>query len=582
MLPQRNEYPRPQMRREEWLPLNGEWEFEFDDTDNGTARGLPEGRTPLSMKINVPFTYQYEASGIGVREYHKVLWYRKSFTLTQAPGKKNALLCFNGVDYKCDVWLNGVHVLSHEGGFCPFHADISGLLRQENVIVVRCEDSIDPDVPRGKQSWKDEPFGCWYVPNSGIWQSVWAEFFAGDCLEAYSLTPDIDKCSFGGELTTLNGLADRIRLTVSYKGKRIKTQDVSADGKNTRYDVCLMELDFVDESFWWTPETPNLMELEISLFKGEELLDRVYTRFGMRKIGIDSNGRICLNNRPYYQRLALDQGYFAESGLTPPSAEALKQDIVLAKQMGFNGARKHQKFEDPYFYYYAEELGFLTWCEMPSAYRFNADEQLRLMDEWQRIVLQARNFTSVVCYVPLNESWGVRKILNDKKQQDFARSLYYITKSYDGSRLVSTNDGWENIDATDIISVHDYAFSGDGFAEKYTPDTIEKVCQPSRKILAEGSKYGGQPILLTEFGGIAMSRDAVNGNWGYNCAAADNEEYYSRYENLIRGISDSCFQGFCLTQLTDVQQEINGLLDKNHRPKFDVGRIKAITQNTGK
>lgn len=579
MKTQRLEYPRPQLKRNEWISLNGIWQFEFDDENKGVEKGYHYlNKEKFDMKINVPFTYQYELSGINIKEHHEIMWYKKDFSLDKEQLKKSALLCFNGVDYIADVYVNGNHVITHEGGFSPFNVEISKYLKEENTIVVRCEDSLSPTIPRGKQSWKNDPFGCWYTPNSGIWQSVWIEFFNKDCLKAYTLTTDIDNCSFSGELTTLNNIANKAKLKVAYKGQAVKYQEFSLDGKYTRYTVSLMELDFVDESFWWSPERPNLFNLTIELYKDDELLDKVDTRFGMRKISIDKDGYICLNNKPYYQRLILDQGYFANSGLTPPSVEDIKKDIELAKKMGFNGARKHQKFEDPYFYYLADELGYLTWCEMPSGYNFNSDEQTKLITQWQEIVKEARCFTSVICYVPLNESWGVRKILNNKSQQDFARSLYYISKSLDQSRLVSTNDGWENLDITDITSIHDYAFSGEEIKKNYSDkEKINSMYQTFRKVMAEGCTYKGQPILLSEFGGIAMRKDEKDGNWGYNQGAEDNEEYYKRYENLIDGINEAYFQGFCFTQLSDVQQEINGLLDANHNPKFDIDRIYQLT-----
>lgn len=572
----RNEYPRPQLRRDEWLPLNGQWQFDFDDEADGLKRKLYLGETDLSRLINVPFTYQYEASGIGEQDRHEVLWYKRGFTLTDKQLSKRALICFNGCDYVADVWVNGFHVTTHQGAYTAFTADITDYVTKENVVVVRCYDPFDPAIPRGKQSWTNERFGCWYVPNSGIWQSVWVEFFETDCLDAYSLIPNIDDCSFGGELTTLYGRADKARFTVSLDGKVIKTAQFSLDGKHTRYNVSLTERNCVDEDMFWSVERPNLIYVDIELYAGERLADAVHTRFGMRKISVN-DGIVCLNNSPLYQRLILDQGYFAESGITPPSTEAIKRDIELSIAMGFNGARKHQKIEDPYFYYYAEELGFLVWCEMPSAYSYNSREQQLIMREWQEIVRACRNYTSVVCYVPLNESWGVRKILNDGSQQDFARSLYYATRALDESRIISTNDGWENVDASDIVSVHDYSMTPDGFAAKYDPDALDTVYPQRRKLLCNGVSYNGAPVLMTEFGGIAMQNETNGDNWGYNVGAKDNDEFYARYGKLIQGISELYFQGFCYTQLTDAQQEVNGLLDEHHNPKFDVAVIKKLT-----
>ncbi len=560
------------MKRDEWIPLNGEWDCCFAESTS-----IPRDDA-FDRKILVPFTYEYKASGIGETAPHSTVWYKRTFELTKQLLGKRILLCFNASDYITDVWVNGNHVVNHVGGFTPFSADITDnvSIGGINTVTVRCFDPADPTLPRGKQSWTGKPFGCWYAPNTGIWQSVWLETFVDDCIDEYYAEPDIDNCCFSGEITTLYGVADSARIDVYLKGELYKKQLLTLDGKYTRYCVKLMEDDFVDEKLFWSPENPTLFGLDISLFKNGKVIDVVHTRLGMRKISIDECGNICLNNKKLYQRLILDQGYWKESGLTPPSCEALKKDIELAKKMGFNGARKHQKIEDPYYYYYADEMGFLTWCEMPSAYNFNSREMKLQLSEWQNVITHMRNFASVICYVPLNESWGVRKILNQPAQQDYARSLYFITKAMDASRLVSTNDGWENIDFTDIISIHDYAYDSSEFANKYAPENLDAVYPAGRKLMAEGCTYSGQPVLFTEFGGIAFKNSSKNGNWGYNDGAENEEEFISRLKNLLGGVYECGFQGFCYTQLTDVQQEVNGLLAADRKPKLDMSVLKEI------
>ena len=561
---ERTEYPRPQFRRDDWMMLNGEWKFAFEDKQ-------------FDKKIIVPFSYQYEASGIGETEIHKTVWYKRTFKITKEQMRKRALLCFNGCNYETDVWVNGEHVAKHFGAFAPFNADITASMCEgENEICVRCIDSYDPALPRGKQSYKGEPFACWYLSNGGIWQSVWIEFFGEDCMVEAPITPDIDTFSFGGEIETLYGEADEVEVLVSFEGNTVKKQRFSLDGKYTRYTVRLQERDSIHDDMYWEPQAPRLFYVDFRLFKNGEEVDEVHTRFGMRKISVDEQGQICLNNKPLYQRLILDQGYWKESGLTPPSAEALKQDILMSKEMGFNGARKHQKLEDPYWYYYADELGFLTWCEMPSAYYFNEKEMMAVTKEWQEIIRVAKYFTSVITYVPMNESWGVRKVFTDPSQQAFAKALYYTTKASDASRLVSTNDGWENLSSTDVISIHDYAANGDHFQEKYSKETYNDVYPQWKKLMAQKNPYEGQPVFFSEFGGIAMKRNINNGNWGYGKDAEDNEEFYDRLKNLIVNIRACNFQGYCYTQLTDIQQEVNGLLDAEHKPKFDTERIGEL------
>lgn len=562
---ERKEYPRPQFRRDIWQSLNGEWEFGFGDKQN------------YDRKINVPFSYQWQASGIGDTSVHNTVWYKRKFTVSEK--NKRALLCFTASDYETDVWVNGNHVIKHIGGFTPFSTDITEYIKDgENEIVVRCIDTLETAVPRGKQSWTGEQFTCYYYPNSGIWGSVWIEFFGVDCIENYSLQSDIDNRRVYGYIETLYGKADEAEIVLTFKDKRIKKQRISLDGKRTNYSINLAgnAFDF-GELLWWV-DNPNLINVDYVLYKDGNICDNAHARIGLRKISVE-NGKIYLNDRPLFQRLILDQGYWIESGLTPPSVEALKKDIELSKAMGFNGARKHQKLEDPYFYYYAEELGFLVWAEMPSAYTFCDREVKAITAEWQEIVNAAKNFTSVIAYVPLNESWGAREIKTNKSQQNFARSLYYLTKSLDDTRLVSTNDGFENIEESDILSIHDYEIkSAEEFPIKYNGN-YDGMHPQGWALFADGHSYKGQPVLFTEFGGIAFVNEANGETWGYGNGAKNADDLCERLEQLIKGIAKTEFQGYCYTQLTDVQLEVNGLLYADRTPKVAVDRLKKIFEN---
>ncbi len=561
----RKEYPRPQFRRDIWQSLNGEWEFGFGDKQN------------YDRKINVPFSYQWQASGIDDVSVYDTIWYKRKFTVSEK--NKRALLCFTASDYETDVWVNGKHVIKHIGGFTPFSADITEYLKEgENEIVVRCIDTLETAVPRGKQTWTGEQFSCFYYPNTGIWGSVWLEFFGEDCIENYSLQSDIDNRRVYGYIETLYGKADEAEITLTFKDKVIKKQRISLDGKRTNYSISIADNAFdFGELLWWV-DKPNLINVEYVLYKNGKVCDSAHARIGLRKISVE-NGKIYLNDRPLFQRLILDQGYWIESGLTPPSVEALKKDIELSKAMGFNGARKHQKLEDPYFYYYAEELGFLVWAEMPSAYTFCDRELKAITAEWQEIVNVAKNFTSVIAYVPLNESWGAREIKTNKSQQNFARSLYYLTKSLDVTRLVSTNDGFENIEESDILSIHDYEIkSAEEFPIKYNGN-YDGTHPQGWALFADGHSYKGQPVLFTEFGGIAFVNEANGETWGYGNSAKNADDLCERLEQLIKGIAKTEFQGYCYTQLTDVQLEVNGLLYADRTPKVDLNRLKRIFEN---
>lgn len=567
----RNEYPRPQFRRRKWKTLNGEWNFSYDDLNVGIKEGYYLGDKEFDLKINVPFTYQYKESGIGDSTIHDIVWYKRTFNVDDMIGD-NILLCFNGVDYECDVYINGYHVKYHRGGYSPFEVDITPYINKgSNNIVLRVYDPQKSDNPRGKQTWKGKNFECFYLPNTGIWQSVWLETFKKDYINVYSIFTDIDEKKVYGEIENAYVKANKVEVIVSSSdGKILKSElfEFSPWGK-TKYSISL------DDVILWDLENPYLYNITYRLYENDKLCDHATSRFGMKSFKIE-NGVICLNHKPIYQRLVLDQGYWVESGITPPSIEHLKEDILLSKEMGFNGARKHQKIEDPYWNYYAEELGFLTWCEMPSAYEFCTSEVSNFIKEWNDVIKVNRNFTSVVTYVPINESWGVHQIYRDVNQQHLSRTMYYIVKTLTNNAVVSVNDGWENPSESDIVTAHDYCKEGSSIINDYKDKSNFRITSNKRTVMFENAEYQGQPILLSEFGGIMLAKDKQGANWGYGDNAKDHEEIYKRIESLIDGIKSCGYQGYCYTQLTDVQQEVNGLLDHDHKAKFDNKRLKAI------
>ena len=591
----RPEYPRPQFRRPDWVNLNGEWAFAFDDKREGLLGGwqhtpaeqLQAGRSPFDRAILVPFSYQAPLSGIGERAFHDVVWYARIFYppyLDEDGGR--LLLHFGALDYRAAVWINGTQVTSHEGGHTPFSTDVTDALRErENVIVVRAEDpSHDVSILRGKQYWREESEGIFYTRTTGIWQTVWLEPVGRRRIDALRLTPDVDGARVDVEISVEGFESDLVlRLIVTREGERVLDDRVELLSPLLKRSLPLTESgeahDTPHLTEWpkpalWSPEHPNLYDLRLELSDaGGRVLDVVDSYFGMRKVEV-RDGKVYLNNNPYYQRLVLDQGYFPDGLLTAPTDDDLHRDIELAKEMGFNGARKHQKVEDPRWLYWADTLGFLVWSEMANAYRYSPEYVRRITNEWQEAVRRDYNHPCIVAWVPMNESWGVPHLLTDRTQVEHLLAMYHLTRSLDASRLVVSNDGWEHAH-TDLMTIHDYR-DAKTLAESYTsPESVIAAEPAGRPAYVPGFAYRGEPILVTEFGGIAF--DSEDEGWGYS-TVANAEELLERYGTLISALLESDpVQGFCYTQLTDVEQEVNGLLTYDRRPKADLVRIRKIT-----
>ena len=326
----------------------------------------------------------------------------------------------------------------------------------------------------------------------------------------------------------------------------------------------------------WTPENPRLFDVEFTLSVDGEVVDEVTSYFGMRKVSVE-NGRFLLNNRPYFQKLLLDQGYWRKSLLTAPEDEDFVKDIELAKSMGFNGVRKHQKIEDPRFLYHADRLGFLVWGEIAAAYVYSRKYVQRITKEWMSEIVRDYNHPCIVAWTPLNESWGVPNIKDNVEQQSHSAAMIYLTKSLDTTRPVISNDGWEHT-CTDLLTVHDYEWQREVLEKRYS--SLENILQftaAGRPLFANGWEYVGQPILVTEFGGISYQKGDSEG-WGYSNAVSD-EDFAKRYNDVIAPLLASPYvQGFCYTELTDVEQEINGLLTYDREPKISVDTIRQINE----
>ncbi len=572
----RPEYPQPQFQREQWMTLNGQWEFEFDDSNAGLDQNWASGARKFARTIVVPFCFESKKSGIGDTSFHQWVWYRRGVTLPADWMGKRILLHFGAVDYRALVWVNGQRAGSHEGGHVPFSFDITPLLKSgANVITVRAEDPpADRYLPRGKQFWEPKSRGIFYTRTTGIWQPVWLEAAGESYLTKVRTTPA------NNGIVRFEAKIARPQPDLELQATiRFANETVASGGSRAFGGRAFLALGITGPRLW-SHNSPNLYDVTFELKRGGAVLDRVQSYFGFRSIGT-ANGRVLINGHPTYLKMVLDQGYWPESTLTPPTDEAIQYDIRMMKEMGFNGARKHQKLEDPRFLYWADKMGFYVSSEMANAYLFDEEYVERFTKEWVRAVERDYNHPSVIMWVPINESWGTPD-LADTRQQNHLKALYTLTKSLDGTRPVIDNDGWEHTDMTDLFAIHDYRKTGELLLERYQDLGKPGAGVPdnARLALIPGYKYNGAPILLSEFGGIAYilpGSQVPPDAWGYAGVEPTPEAALARLRGLYEAIAKiPAIAGICYTQLTDVEQEINGLMSYDRKPKFDAKVLREL------
>lgn len=565
------------------MNLNGIWEFRIDDDNRGVAAGWSSSSEEFPHRILVPFAFESKRSGIADRSFHSCVWYRRFFHVPDDWAGKKILLNFGAVDYRATVWVNGMIVATHEGGHTPFQCDISlatdkGRAEERgHLLAVRVEDPpTDRYIPRGKQHWEEEPVSIFYARTTGIWQTVWLEPVAESWLENVRITPRIDG-SVSFEATIASPAPFRfVNATILENGHPLASGMSLADGPRAVIAAR------VGEPKLWCPDAPNLYDVRFELHGPRGLLDVVDSYFGFRSVSTQ-DGKVLLNNDPIFLRTVLDQGYWPETNLTPPDDEAIQADIRIAKDLGFNGVRKHQKVEDPRYLYWADKMGLLVSGEMANAYLFDDHAVGRITREWIEVVKRDYNHPSIVIWVPVNESWGVPN-LADARQQAHVRALYYLTKSLDDTRLVIDNDGWEHTDVTDIFAIHDYTRTGEEFYRRFEHIARDGVPLPlyGKMYLAPGYRYNGSPIFLSEFGGIGYIRledraNAPSNSWGYSGIEATQEKALARIRGLYEAVARiRKITGVCYTQLYDVEQEVNGLLTYDRKLKFDPDVIRTI------
>jgi beta-galactosidase/beta-glucuronidase len=507
------------------------------------------------------------------------------------------VLRFGAVDHGALVWLDGALLGTHEGGQTPFSFDVTAALRaggdeDEHVLVVRAhDDPRDLTQPRGKQDWQDSPHEIWYHRTSGIWQPVWCEVLPPLAVENLAWSPDLPgaRVLLGLTLTAAPPEPVTVAVRLELEGRQLAEHRVWVDSRHSELTIDVPELrnGVGRPLLLWSPEEPRLVDAGVRLLAGPDdgaaVLDDVSSYLGLRSAGVGGRAFL-LNGLPYPVRAVLGQNYWPESHLAAPDAAALRREVELVKELGFNAVRVHQKVEDPRYLYWADRLGLLVWGEMANAYAFTPEAVRRLTAEWLDVLHRDVSHPCIVTWVPLNESWGVPDIATDPAQRAYATALAALTRAVDGSRPVISNDGWEHTDS-DVWSVHDYADPGSVLRERYGPaDARAALTAPGalgpagRVIRLPGGTDRDQPLMLTEFGGVRFTPHpaADERTWGYS-TAVDDEDFARRLADLFSAVRASpSLAGFCYTQLTDTLQEANGLLDEHRRPKLAMARLRSI------
>ncbi|ANY07710.1 glycoside hydrolase family 2 protein [Pseudonocardia sp. HH130630-07] len=570
-------HPRPQLVRPGRTDLCGEWEFATGEDPGG-----------FGARIVVPYPYEAPLSGVGDTGTHPVVWYRRRFDQPPPGPGRRLHLHFGAVDYHARVWVNGTYLGEHRGGHTPFSFDATDALADDGrqTVVVRAEDRLDVGQPRGKQGWRAEPHGVFYLRTTGIWQPVWCETVPETHVRQLHWTPDVAGASVRCEVTLPAppppGAQLRVRLSLA--GTELARQTVRLYDTHQELDVSIPALrrELDRSELLWSPERPNLVDAVVEILDDAGgVLDRVGSYLGLRSVAVE-DGRFVLNGQPVFLRMALAQGYWPESHLAAPSPDALRREVELAKELGFNGIRIHQKIEDPRLLAWCDRIGMLVWEEMPSAFGFGPHVVERVVEEWLAAVRRDRSHPSIVTWVPMNESWGAWDAAVRADQRHYLDALYHLTKAVDGSRPVISNDGWEHTHS-DIWGVHDYAQHGSELRERYAgAESVRRILRdrrPGRRrvVLGDGAAPDPSlPVVLTEFGGLSHAPAAGQRWFGYGTVATAGE-LEERLRDLFTAILDNPeLAGFCYTQLTDTAQERNGLLTERREPKLPTAVVHEM------
>ena len=568
----RPEHPKMQLRRDNWQNLNGQWQFEIDNGRSGIARGLMKNDVALNSEITVPFCPESDLSGVGHKDFMYGVWYKRTITVSEEQLAGLVRLHFGAVDYKCTVYVNEKKVGTHVGGYVSFYFDIAEyLVAGENTITVYAEDDTrDPLVPRGKQSEEFYSHGCDYTRTTGIWQTVWVEFLPIVHLERFRVYPD----AVNGKATLVVQLSGAAALTVkaSYEGKPMGEVTVDCMGGHET-----IVLDLAEKHLWEVGEG-RLYDLELTY--GDDV---VHSYFGLRTVSLDG-GLFRLNGKIVFQRLVLDQGFYPDGVYTAPTDAELLGDIERSMAMGFNGARLHEKVFEERFLYHADRLGYLVWGEYPDwgMTHLVPEAIYAILPEWLEEIERDFNHPAIIGWCPLNEVWDRAELYQDWKRPgnvwDKSRYapyaplmslIYRATKAADSTRPCVDTSGGYHVE-TDVFDLHDYTQDLEEFAKRYPADGSIPYDQ-----FGDRQTYRGEAIFNSEYGGIGFSIDSTA--WSYGSAARTQEEYIARFKGLTE-ILLRCPKvfGLCYTQLTDVEQEQNGVYTFDRRPKVDPEVFHAI------
>ena len=580
----RPEYPRPILKRQDWLNLNGQWLFQADPDDVGLGNKWWRD-CGFSESIIVPFPIESKASGQNNLNPAKVNWYGREFDLPSL-WSQQTLLHIGACDHWTRVFVNGQEVGQHRGGYSPINIDISHALQSgKNQLTIRVEDSDSWTQPRGKQAGTTK-WPIDYDTVTGIWQTVWLEPVSKIHINALSSHFQLDTSTLHCCVETNQQNNCTLQVEFMDDGEIVSE---STNSFASRAESKL-QLDVFDAALW-SPESPRLYDLRLSLFNDEGvLLDQATSYVGLREIGHDGKS-IMLNGKPVYLRGVLDQGYFEQGWYTAIDDATLRKDVELTLALGFNCARKHQKIEDPRYLYWADRLGLLVWEEMPSGRVFSNELVSTLTDEWLSVIRRDRQHPCIIAWVPFNESWGIWNQVDRPEQRAFADGIVGLTRAMDQSRLVIGNDGWE-YSSGDLWTLHIYEGESHSIENR-----LQKLMQePSSSITGEvesggyrtgalpGADVKGLPILLTECGGIGFTTATLAGDeFAYGDLPNSAEELLTRFNLVAASINEAAgLSGYVWTQLTDVQQEINGLLYFDRTPKLPLEQIRTVMLSIGK